>query len=129
MNSIQEKQLSFNKPKYKGCFDEKYFIFCFVRFASFIIFAFIGLATLLTAPELGLSSILKLVCVDFIAGLSYLGPNLIQYGKYFINKITNKKFDLFMKYKEDLNSRVKLVEERIDSKTMNPVIEKKIINP
>ena len=47
------------------------------------------------------------------------------YDKYLLNKIPNMKFDLFMKYKNDLNSRVSLVEDHIDSESMNPVVNRK----
>lgn len=121
LNNIQEGQLDIEKPKYKGCFDEKHFLFFIVRIFSLAGLGTFGVLSLLTFPH----GFFEVLGIGVLVGLPYLAPNIISYSKYLLNKISNMKFDLFMKYKNDLNSRVALVEEKIDSKSMNPVVERK----
>ena len=125
LNSIQEGQLDIKKPKYKGCFDEKHFLFFIVRIFSLASLWTFGGLSLLAFPLGHAAAFFDVLGLGVLTGLPYLAPNIISYSKYFLNKIPNMKFDLFMKYKNDLNSRVSLVEEHIDSESMNPVVNRK----
>lgn len=125
LNNIQEGQLDIKKPKYKSCFDERHFLLFLVRIFSLAGLLTFGGLSLLTFPLGHASAFFEVLGINFLVGLPYLAPNIISYSKYLLNKIPNMKFDLFLKYKNDLNSRVALVEEKIDSNSMNPVVERK----
>lgn len=125
LNSIQEDQLSFDRPKYRSLWSEKHFLIFAVRVFSALALGLFVIASIPVILNANLLASLDVVCLNLLVGFPYLAPNIINYGKYFLNKAVNKKFGLFMKYKDDLNSRVELVEEKIDSKSINPVTSRK----
>ena len=125
LNNIQESQLNIERPKYKEIIDEKYFVLGAGRFISLLFFGVGSFFALLILPEAGTLGFLKFMGINCLIGLPYFAPNIINFGKYLLNAIPNKKFDLFMKYKYDLNSRVELIEEKVESKSINPVVKRK----
>lgn len=125
LNSIQEEQLAFDRPKYRSIWSEKHFLVFAIRAFSAMALGLIAFASIPVILNTNFLASLDVVCFNLLVGFPYLAPNIINYGKYFLNKAFNRKFGLFMKYKDDLNSRVELVEEKIDSKSMNPVANRK----
>ena len=125
LNSIQEGQLAFDRPKYRSIWSEKRFLVFAIRAFSAMELGIVAFASIPVILNTNFLASIDVVCLNLLVGFPYLAPNIINYGKYFLNKAFNRKFGLFMKYKDDLNSRVELVEEKIDSKSMNPVANRK----
>lgn len=136
LNSIQEKQLedfnnidyfcisNYDNPSKLDNFRGMSFVFGLM--GAVVLTIITGLLFLAEGP-LAFKDMAYFWGVDLLATVPLLGPAIVNAIRYLPAKLANRKFNLFMQYKDEINSRVEKTEEYIDEKELNPTPSKRTV--